>query len=42
MKRKKKSEFSERQEMTGADGKELQPVMVKFITDENSRDTTGV
>lgn len=37
MKRKKKAEFSERQEMTGADGKDLQPVLVKFISDEDSR-----
>lgn len=37
MKRKKKSEFSERSEITGADGKELQPVLVKFITDERDR-----
>lgn len=36
MKRKKKAEFSERQEMTGADGKELQPVLVKFIGDEKT------
>lgn len=34
MKRKKKGEFSERSEVTGADGKELQPVLVKFITDD--------
>jgi predicted DNA-binding protein YlxM (UPF0122 family) len=39
MKRKKKNEFSERSEVTGADGKELQPVLVKFITDEGSRNT---
>lgn len=42
MKRKKKNEFSERQELTGGDGKELQPVLVKFINNENDRDSSGV
>lgn len=41
MKRKKKNEFSERQEMTGAEGKELQPVLVKFIGDEQNTNTKG-
>lgn len=45
MKRKKKNEFSERSEVTGADGEALQPVLVKFLngneTDHN-RDTAGV
>lgn len=39
MKRKKKGEFSERQELSGVDGKDLQPLMVKFIKDEGSRDS---
>jgi len=34
MKRKKKNEFSERLENTGADGKDLQPVLVKFISED--------
>ena len=40
MKRKKKNEFSERSEVTGADGEALQPVLVKFLngneTDHNT------
>lgn len=41
MKRKKKDEFSERSELTGKDGKDLQPVLVKFI-DESNPDTIGI
>lgn len=46
MKRKKKNEFSERQEMTGADGKDFSPLLVKFIEDgeqnTNDVDSNGV
>lgn len=46
MKRKKKNEFSERQEMTGADGKDFSPLLVKFIEDgeqnTNDANTNGV
>jgi phage terminase small subunit len=40
-----KKKWSERTELTGADGKDLQPVLVKFLTDEdtnNDKHTTGV
>lgn len=37
-----KRHYSKRQEQTGKDGEALQAVLVKFINDENDRDTTGV
>lgn len=32
-----KKEFAERKELTGADGEELSPILVKFIDDKNDR-----
>lgn len=37
-----KVRYSKRTELTGADGKDLQPILVKFLDDENNRDTDGV
>lgn len=39
-----KKNYSKRNEMTGADGKDLQPVLVKFIDDstQNNNNTEGV
>lgn len=34
-----KNKYSTRNELTGKDGKELQPVLVKFIKDANDRNT---
>ena len=42
MKRKRKGEFSERTELGGIDGKDLQPVLVKFIDNENDRNTPRI
>jgi len=42
LERKKKDEFSPRSEVTGKDGKELTPLLVKFISDEKDRDTSRV
>ena len=41
MKRKKKTEFSDRSELTGAEGKDLQPVLVKFIGDDKGNNNTN-
>jgi len=39
LERKSKDEFSPRSEMTGKDGEQLAPLLVKFINDEKDRDT---
>ncbi len=42
MKRKKKAEFSERQEMTGADGKELKVITgINYILPNDNNDSTN-
>lgn len=38
IKRREKERYSERNEYTGADGKELTPLLVKFINDKEDRD----
>jgi len=39
LERKKKSEFAQRSEFTGAEGKELQPILVKFLNGKDDRDS---
>ena len=49
LERKRKSEFSLRQELTGKDGDAIQPILVKFLDENDTKDnatdnthTTGV
>lgn len=42
LQRKRKTEFAERKELTGADGEPLQPLTVKFIDGDSNGNPEGV